>query len=114
MDKDSQMRRVLFTINNPDEKGISAEEISRRLNTGVKNVEYFCFSKEIGEEEHTPHYHIYAVFKHPKRFSTLKNLFPEAHIDRPFGTHSENRDYEFKTGKWEGTEKEKSPKAKRS
>ena len=106
MDKDSQMRRVLFTINNPDEKGISAEEISRRLNTGVKNVEYFCFSKEIGEEEHTPHYHIYAVFKHPKRFSTLKNLFPEAHIDRPFGTHSENRDYVFKTGKWEGTEKE--------
>ena len=106
MNNGSQMRRVLFTINNPDGKGITSEEISRRLNTGIKNVEYFCFSKEIGGEEHTPHYHIYAVFKHPKRFSTLKNLFPEAHIDRPLGTHSENRDYVFKVGKWEGTEKE--------
>ncbi len=106
MDKDSQMRRVLFTINNPDAHNITEEEITKRLTTGITGIIYFCLSKEIGGKGHIPHYHIYAVFKNPKRFSTLKNLFPEAHIDRVNGSNSQTRDYVFKTGAWAGTEKE--------
>lgn len=54
-------------------------------------------SDEIANIHHT---HVYIYFGSPIRFSTLKNHFPEAHIEKAYGTSNENRDYVFKDGKW--------------
>lgn len=48
---------------------------------------------------------IFIYLKSPIRFSTLKNRFPVAHIDRANGSVTENRDYLRKEGKWQGSDK---------
>ena len=48
----------------------------------------------------TKHMHIFIYSKSPIRFSTLKNRFPVAHIDKANGSVIENRDYLRKEGKW--------------
>ena len=53
----------------------------------------------------TKHMHI-SLLKSPIRFSTLKNRFPVAHIDKANGSVMENRDYLRKEGKWQGSDKE--------
>ena len=50
--------------------------------------------------------HIFIYSKSPIRFSTLKNRFPVAHIDKANGSVTENRDYLRKEGKWQGSDKE--------
>lgn len=45
------------------------------------------------------HTHIYFVAHSPIRFSTVKKLFPPAHIESAYGTSQENRDYITKSGK---------------
>lgn len=54
----------------------------------------------------TKHMHIFIYSKSPIRFSTLKNRFPVAHIDKANGSVTENRDYLRKEGKWQGSDKE--------
>ena len=66
--------------------------------------EYFCYSEEIGEEGNF-HIHVYVKCRFSKRFSTIKRVFPHAHIERARGSSSENRDYIFKQGKWANSEK---------
>ena len=100
-----QSRRFLLTINNPDDYGYTEESLKLKLGS-LKSCIYYCFSKEIGNVEHTPHYHVYIVYKYPKLFSTIKKAFPEAHIDKVLGTHSQARDYVLKDGKWKDTDKE--------
>ena len=48
----------------------------------------------------TFHTHIFIYSKSPIRFSTVKNRFPTAHIEKAFGSAKENRDYIRKEGKW--------------
>lgn len=67
---------------------------------------YFCGSDEIGLEESTPHTHVFIVFEHARAFSTIKKMFPSAHIDVAKGTNQENKEYVFKEGKWLGNAKE--------
>lgn len=99
MAQDTQARKYQLTINRPLEKGLSHEEICRRLGE-LRSVEYFCLADEVGEEG-TPHTHIYLVAKSPIRFSTLKKKFPEAHIEAARGSNEENRAYVAKSGeKW--------------
>lgn len=50
--------------------------------------------------------HIFICSKSPIRFSTLKNRFHVAHIDKANGSVTENRDYLRKEGKWQGSDKE--------
>ena len=50
--------------------------------------------------------HIFIYSKSPIRFSTLKNRFPVAHIDKVNGSVMENRDYLRKEGRWQGSDKE--------
>lgn len=50
--------------------------------------------------------HIFICSKSPICFSTLKNRFPVAHIDKANGSVMENRDYLRKEGKWQGSDKE--------
>lgn len=52
----------------------------------------------LGQRVH--HTHIYVACSSAVRFSTLKNRFPEAHLEIAHGTSSQNRDYVFKEGKW--------------
>ncbi len=102
--KDTKARKYQITINNPFEKGLSHDKIKESL-LGLKSTKYYCMSDEVGIEEKTPHTHIYIVFSSPVRFTTLKNVFPTAHIEKALGTSQENKDYITKTGKWEKSNK---------
>ena len=103
--KDPQGKKWLLVINNPADKGFTHERITSELGK-LKSTVYWCMSDEKGNEEETPHTHIFVAFSSAVRFSTLKNLFPPAHLERANGTAQENRDYIAKDGKWKGTEKE--------
>lgn len=106
-EKDTQSRKWLLTINDPIEKGYTNEVVEERVQ-GFASFRYACYSHEIGCENHRYHIHIFMAFDSPVRFSTIKNAFPEAHIDKCKGSIKENRDYVFKEGKWKGSEKEDS------
>ena len=102
--KDPKGRKWQITLNNPIEKGFSHEHIKLELNK-LKSAVYWCMADEKGNEEETPHTHIFIAFSSAVRFSTLKNIFQSAHLERVNGTSEENRDYIAKNGKWKGTDK---------
>lgn len=94
-----QSRKYQLTINSPIEKGFTRDEIKASL-MGFKSIVYFCIADEIGMKGQTPHTHIYAAFSSAVRFSTMKNAFPTAHIEKCLGNSEENRAYVQKSGKW--------------
>lgn len=86
---DTQKRRWMLTINN---EARSLEELAEY----TKNLEHFkyaMFQREEGEEKHTPHIQMFLVFNIAKRFSTVQNYFPRAHIEAVIGTNAQARDY---------------------
>ena len=92
-----QSRKWQLTINNPLEKGYTHDSIKRNIAT-LKSLRYCCLSDEVAKTHHT---HVYLLFQSPVRFSTIKRLFPEAHIEKAYGSSAQNRDYIFKEGeKW--------------
>lgn len=103
---DERTRKWLITINNPEEKGLEFEKLSGLIESKWKSVEYYCYSKEIGKKSHTPHFHIFIKFKNAVYGKSILKIFEGAHLDMCSGTCQENRDYIYKTGKWEGDEKE--------
>lgn len=105
MNKDSQSKKYLLTLNNSQEKGITHAVIIKTLEDNFKSLIYYCMSDEVGGETKIFHTHVYLLFSSATRFSTVKNQFPTAHIDRSRGTSKENRDYVFKSGKWKDTAK---------
>ena len=102
--KDTQSRKYLLTINNPQEKGYSHEKLKEIL-SGMKSVIYWCMSDEIGGQERTYHTHLFFASKTPMRFSTVRNRFPDVHIDSAFGNSQQNRDYIRKEGRHANSEK---------
>lgn len=96
MSKSVQGRKWLLTINAPLEKGYTHEYIKYQLST-LKSVIYYCMADEIASKHHT---HVYILASSPIRFSTLKNHFDKAHIEKSYGTSTQNREYVFKEGKW--------------
>lgn len=100
--KDTRHRKYLLTLNNPGDSW-THEKIRETLEQ--MQLKYWCMSDEIGLETHTPHTHVFFVAQNAVRFSTVKNLFPTAHIDPAQGTSAENRDYLSKSGKWEQDKK---------
>lgn len=101
--KDTRHRKYLLTINNPlpDWTHGRIRETLEQL-----KLSYWCMADEIGLQEQTPHTHVYfAAETSAIRFSTVKGLFPTAHIDPALGTSAECRDYVAKSGKWENDEK---------
>lgn len=100
--KDTQSRKWLLTINNPSDNGLTHEILKEKVKS--LKIEYYCMCDEIGKEG-TYHTHLFIYSKNQKRFSTIKNSFPSAHIDKAYGTCSQNRDYVRKEGKWTDTEK---------
>lgn len=102
MAKDTQSRKWLLTINNPAEHGFTHDIIKEKVEK--LNLRYFAMCDETGENG-TYHTHIFLYRESQMRFSTIKNLFPEAHIDKAKGTCKQNRDYIRKEGKWEEDKK---------
>lgn len=98
-------RKWLITINNPTEKKLTHTEIKSILK-GLPSLIYWCMADEIGNETGTYHTHVYICLKNPIRFATLQNKFHDkAHLTATIGTSEENRNYVFKQGKWETTDK---------
>lgn len=89
-----------LTFNNPLEHGWSHEQIKEVL-AGFPTITYWCMSDEKGLDKETPHTHLYINLSPSNcRFSTLKNKFPTAHLEKAMGTPKQNRDYVAKEGKW--------------
>lgn len=104
MDRDTRHRRYQLTINNPGE--VWTHETIREALEKL-NLSYYCMADEMGLQEQTPHTHIYFVSNISAiRFSTVKKLFPTAHIEPAQGTSEENRAYIQKSGKWQNDPKE--------
>lgn len=102
--KDTQSRKYQLTINNPQEHGLDHEAVKKALEQ-LTALEYYCLADEIGLETQTPHTHVFVVLRNSTRFSRIKKLFPEAHIEAARGTVQENRAYVGKCGKWSEDEK---------
>lgn len=102
MSIDIQSRKWGLVINNPKDCGLDHDTIIEKLH--LFRPAYFCLADEIGESG-TYHTHIYLFSHSPIRFSTIKNRFPPAHIEKALGTSAENRDYITKSGKWANTKK---------
>lgn len=63
-------------------------------------VEYIVYEKELGDENHRPHWQGYVRFGSRKRMSTVKNLFAcdWMHVEVARGTEEQNRTYCTKSG----------------
>lgn len=105
MNNDTQCRKWLLTINNPQEHGFGHERLKAIL-VDMKSVVYWCMADEIGLEDGTYHTHLFIYGKSGIRFSTVKKAFASAHIDAAKGTCKQNKEYVTKTGKWEGDKKQ--------
>ena len=99
MASDTQSRKWQLTLNNPADKGLTRVDIKRRLSE-FKGAVYWCMADEVGLETGTPHTHIYVQLRSPARFSRIKKLFPDAHIEQAHGSSAENKAYIEKSGKW--------------
>lgn len=100
-----QYRKYIITLNNPRKHGVNHPKEMIELAKKLKGMIYACVSEEVGKNG-TPHYHLFVIYKNPKSWNTLKNLFPHCDIEGAHGTNTECRDYVFKQGKWEGSDKE--------
>lgn len=92
--RNERNRKYLLTINNPEEKGITSETIIKQAKKYA--CRYFCFCAETGSQG-VYHWHIFLYYINAINFSTIKNLFPSAHIDAVIGTSRQNRAYILKS-----------------
>jgi len=93
----TQSRKWALTINNPQDCGLTHETMAETLSLFMPD--YFCLADEIASTG-TFHTHIFLYSQSPIRFTTVKNRFPTAHIEKAYGSAKENRDYIRKEGKW--------------
>lgn len=102
MENNTQSRKWALVINNPLEAGLdhaAIREILYRFSPA-----YFCMADEIATTG-TYHTHIFLFSPSPIRFSTIKNRFPTAHIEKAYGSAKANRAYILKEGHWADTDK---------
>ena len=104
----SQMRgrKWQLTINNIDEIGIEFDNLKNVIRKKWPATDYFCYCEEIGKETGKRHWHMFIKNHNGIRGSSLLKVFPGAHLEYCNGTCQDNRDYIYKTGKYEGSEKE--------
>lgn len=101
--REIRSRKWQITINNPT---IEFNDIKDMIEKKYKSAIYYCYCKEIGKKNGTVHFHIFIYFKNAVYGSSLLKLFKGAHLEEARGSCQENREYIYKTGKWENTEKE--------
>lgn len=99
-------RKWQITINNIDEIGINFDNLKNIIKKRWPAVEYFCYCEEVGKETGKRHWHMF--LKHPNGIngSSILKVFPGAHLEYCVGTCKKNRDYIYKEGSYEGSEKE--------
>lgn len=102
MSTNIQARKWALVINNPQEAGLDHSAITEILHLFAPA--YFCMADEIAKTG-TYHTHIFLYSPSPIRFSTIKNRFPIAHIEKAYGSAQDNRAYIRKEGKWADTDK---------
>lgn len=76
-EKTKKRRDWMITRNNWDDEDLKTIEDCKA------QAKYMKWQFEQGEECGTPHFHLYIYWEHPNRFSTMKELFPKAFIERP-------------------------------
>lgn len=87
----ARLRSVTMTVNN-----YTPEEESQMSQLAQRSKEY-CIGKEVSSTG-TPHLQAYFHFKNQIRFSTLKKMFPRAHIEKARGSAQDNLRYCSKDG----------------
>ena len=102
MGNNSQSRKWVLVINNPLEAGLDHATISTLL--ALFSPAYYCMADETASTG-TYHTHLFFYAPSPVRFTTIKNRFPTAHIEKAYGTVQENRAYIRKEGRWADTDK---------
>ena len=102
MENNTQARKWALVINNPLEAGLDHAAIREILPRFAPS--YFCMADEIATTG-TYHTHIFLLAPSPIRFSTIKNRFPTAHIEKAYGSAKTNRAYILKEGRWADTDK---------
>lgn len=105
--RDTQSFMYQLTINEPEKKGWTHEQILTVMRENFKTLTYICMADEQGSCYHT---HIFVVFASRVRFSMVKRYFEEAHIEKCKGSVSDNVNYVKKTGKWETDESKQEKK----
>lgn len=99
----TQGRKWLLTIQKPTSCGLTTDYVNSILQS-LLSLDYYCLCRELATTG-TEHMHIFMFSSSPIRFSTIKRKFPVAHIDKAYGSCSENRTYLRKEGKWASTTK---------
>ena len=102
MENNTQSRKWALVINNPLDAELdhaAIREILYRFSPA-----YFCMADEIATTG-TYHTHIFLFSPSPMRFSTVKNRFSTAHIEKAYGSAKTNRAYILKEGRWADTDK---------
>lgn len=89
MEDNKQARRWFLTINNPEKTDDDYIEYIQ----GLEHFKYCAFQREKGEKTGTEHIQGFIVFSIGKRFATVKNYFPTAHIEAVKGSNVQARDY---------------------
>jgi len=102
MPNNAQSRKWHLVFNNPQDGGLTQQAISEIAKHFFPD--YFCMADEISETG-TPHTHLFIMSSSPIRFTTLKNRYPTAHIEKAIGSAMDNKDYITKSGKWADSEK---------
>lgn len=82
---EGRFRNWFLTINN-----YTPEELAHAL---AYQAQHILVADEVGEEEHTPHLHIYFELKNAKSFSKIKKEFPRANIQVSKGSAEDNFEY---------------------
>lgn len=99
-------RKWQITINNIDEIGIDFDNLKNIIKKRQPAVEYFCYCEEVGKETGKRHWHIFIKHANGINGSSILKVFPGAHLEYCVGTCKKNRDYIYKEGSYEGSEKE--------
>ena len=58
-----------------------------------KQTHYCIIGRELSPTTHKIHFHIYVEFDNACTFSSLKKIFPTAHVEDAHGTSSQNKAY---------------------
>ena len=106
-DESKQHRRFFITQLNPQEYGLEDPDTLKRKIENETKCKYACFCYEDAPSTGTRHFHLYIEYFDGRKFKTLHNLFPHAHIQVARGDILDIRDYISKTGKYSDTDASK-------
>lgn len=102
--ENKQYRRYFVTQLNPQDYGLESPDVLKRKLEHECKCKYCCFCYENAPTTGTRHFHLYIEYFDGRKFSTIYNMFPHAHIQVARGDIMDIRDYISKSGKYAGTE----------